>query len=143
MPKPHRFDTNVPTVCFELADGRNWFFRANQRAWYTLEAETKVPFSWYLANPDGRHTRDLMIAWAMTATHRRANGIVMEFEDWIDLLPAGDIYEKLMTSIINCVRDSFPKSEDDDSDEGEQKPAPSSPTPSGAGDSISSPESAV
>lgn len=105
----------VPERRLKMADGTMWLFRADHRAWYTLEKHTGQPLMTYM---DGLNEQMPLgklydIAWAMSATGRAKDQADVNFEDFLDLLPPMSGLQGWMTSLMELLAEAFPAAEGD------------------------------
>lgn len=91
-----------------------WIFRANHRAWHTLEILTGrglVEFLGELTSAGHLLLPWHQLAWALSSTHREKMGKPPAYSDFLDLLPTGDGewgWGKFVIMLSELVREAFP-----------------------------------
>lgn len=111
--------SQIPTRTFPLnVEGQeqpNYFvFRANHRAWHTLERLNGVGlFEWLAQFGTSKQLGPWHeLAWALSSTYREKMANPPDFKDFLDMLPgAGDDWNRFVLMLSELVREAFPAEE--------------------------------
>lgn len=108
MAKKHNL--TVPERRLKMADGTMWLFRADHRAWYTLEQHTGQPMMSYMdgINEQMPLTKLYDIAWSLSATGRMRERSATTFDEFLDLMPGIADMQTWMTSLMEMLAEAFP-----------------------------------
>lgn len=93
----------------KMADGEDWFFCANHRAFAALEQITGLGLFEFLATlpNSGRKLAPWhSLAWALSVTHRDAIG-ALDYEKFLDTLPMGASWDELVAKLTTLISEAF------------------------------------
>lgn len=87
-----------------------WIFRANHRAWHTIErVASKGVLEWLSELGQARTLGPWHeLAWALSSTHREKMANPPSYDDFLDLLPTGDQWKKFVILLSQIISEAFP-----------------------------------
>lgn len=99
----------VPERRLMMADGQTVLFRADHRAWLTLERHTGESLSRFLEAVSGdvpmRRVYDL--AWALSATHRAREQDSSDFEAFLERIPPLSGMGSFLSPLMELLGEAF------------------------------------
>lgn len=109
MSKKTKNSLIVPERRIMMSDGTMMLFRADHRAWYTLERHTGLPLMSFLQGLGEAPPMSAIyyLAWALSATGRFREQRSEDFEGFLDLLPPLGAMSTVMQPLMEMVGEAF------------------------------------
>lgn len=103
----------VPERRLRMSDGSMMLYRADHRAWYTLERHTGQPLMQYMDGVSSSMplTKLYDIAWALSASGRMREQSSLTFDQYLDLLPSMGDMQGFVSSLMEMLAEAFPSGE--------------------------------
>ena len=99
----------VPERRIHMSDGTYLLFRADNRAWYTLEKQSGKPLMEFLSGLNGDVPLSAIydLAWAMSASGRMREQRTEDFDSFLDLLPPLTDAQAFLQPMMDMLGEAF------------------------------------
>lgn len=99
----------VPERRIQMSDGSYLLFRADNRAWYTLEKKSGKTLMEFLSGLDGDVPLSAIydLAWAMSSSGRMREQRSEDFDGFLDLLPPLTDAQAFLQPMMDLLAEAF------------------------------------